>query len=84
MSGSVYPCDKCGKQNWVNNINDQGLCKKCANINILAPWLWAVAIIAVVLFTLFAHPHYGNCYQGDMGWTCSLTHYTFGWEGWKH
>ena len=33
MTGSVYPCDNCNEQNWVTFINDEGLCKKCANTN---------------------------------------------------
>ena len=30
MSGSVYPCEKCGVQNWVVDINEEGVCTKCA------------------------------------------------------
>ena len=30
MSGSVYPCRKCNEQNWVDDINQQDLCRKCA------------------------------------------------------
>ena len=32
MSGSVYPCHKCGESNWVTDIADNGLCPKC-NVN---------------------------------------------------
>lgn len=31
MSGSVYPCHKCHKQNWVTDIDDNGLCRSCQN-----------------------------------------------------
>lgn len=30
MSGSVYPCEKCKVQNWVVDINEEGVCIKCA------------------------------------------------------
>ena len=30
MSGSVYPCEKCKVQNWVIDINEEGVCTKCA------------------------------------------------------
>jgi hypothetical protein len=30
MTGSVYPCEKCGEQNWVMDIDDNGLCADCA------------------------------------------------------
>ena len=33
MTGSVYPCDICDKQNWITDIDDNGLCLKCANTN---------------------------------------------------
>lgn len=29
MSSSVYPCEKCEEQNWVIDIDDNGLCPKC-------------------------------------------------------
>ena len=31
MSGSVYPCEKCKVQNWVTDINDEGVCVKCSD-----------------------------------------------------
>ena len=32
MTGSVYPCELCGEQNWVTEIDDNGLCPKCAKV----------------------------------------------------
>lgn len=29
MTGSVYPCHACGEQNWVTDIDDNGLCPSC-------------------------------------------------------
>jgi len=31
MSGNVYPCQHCSVQNWVFDINEQGLCPECAS-----------------------------------------------------
>ena len=40
MTGSVYPCEKCGDQNWVMDIDDNGLCPKCARemSKSMCPW----------------------------------------------
>lgn len=29
MTGSVYPCQKCWQQNWVTDIDLNGLCPSC-------------------------------------------------------
>lgn len=29
MSGSVYPCHKCGEDNWLKDTDENGLCQKC-------------------------------------------------------
>lgn len=34
MTGSVYPCGLCGEQNWVDDINDDELCPKCAELKV--------------------------------------------------
>jgi hypothetical protein len=36
--------------------------------------------IAILAFHLVAHPHYGKCHNTDLGYTCTLTHYTYGFN----